>query len=46
VRIVADAVEFCRVAAQRLDPAALAATITGDEELGRAVLRASAALAA
>ena len=38
VTIVADVIDICRVAARRLDPEALDATIEGDAELGRAVL--------
>lgn len=33
VRIVVDAAEFCRLVANRVDPAALAAIVTGDGSL-------------
>jgi uncharacterized protein (TIGR03083 family) len=45
VRIVADAVGFCRLTAGRITTAALAATIDGDQRLGASVLTASAAFA-
>jgi uncharacterized protein (TIGR03083 family) len=35
VRIVADAVDFCRLVANRLDPAGIAAVIAGDHGLAR-----------
>jgi uncharacterized protein (TIGR03083 family) len=45
VRIVADAVAFCRLVANRLTPDELAADITGDAGLGHDVLLGAAALA-
>lgn len=45
VRIVADAVGFCRLTAGRLTASALDATIDGDERLAGSVLAASAAFA-
>jgi hypothetical protein len=45
VRIVADAVGFCRLTAGRLTVDELGATITGDQRLGSDVLTASAAFA-
>jgi len=46
VVIVADAVDFCRVATRRLDPDALDVTFDGDELLGHAILSSLGALAA
>ena len=43
---VADVVDFCRVAATRLDPASLDHDVEGDPELAREVLRAVAIFAA
>jgi uncharacterized protein (TIGR03083 family) len=45
VRIVADAVAFCRLSAGRLAASELGATIEGDQDLAAAVLVASAAFA-
>ena len=45
VRLVADAVAFCRLTAGRIDAAELEATITGDTALGAAILASSAAFA-
>ena len=45
VRIVASAVDFCRVVANRLDAASLEADITGDATLARDVLVGAATLA-
>ena len=45
VRIVADAVDFCRLAADRLRPADLVASIDGDRDLAARVLRGASALA-
>jgi uncharacterized protein (TIGR03083 family) len=45
VRIVADAVQFCRLAANRITPADLAPDINGDRDQGARVLAAVAALA-
>ena len=46
VTIVADALDFCRLAAQRLAVDALDATFEGDVELGRRVLVGAAVFAA
>jgi hypothetical protein len=46
VVVVADAVEFCRLAANRCTPAALDAYVEGDEALASDILRGMAALAA
>lgn len=46
VTIVADAVEFCRLAAQRIAPEDLAAEIDGPMDLAIAVLRGAAVFAA
>jgi uncharacterized protein (TIGR03083 family) len=46
VTVVADVVDFCRVAATRLDPASLDHDVEGDPELAREVLRAVAIFAA
>ena len=46
VLVVADAVEFCRLAANRCTPAALDAYVEGDEALASDILRGMAALAA
>jgi hypothetical protein len=43
--IVADAVGFCRLAADRIRPADLGAHITGSQELAAGVLTATTALA-
>ena len=43
--IVADAVGFCRLAANRITPADLGAHVTGSRELAAGVLAAVAALA-
>lgn len=45
VRLVADAVAFCRLSAGRLDADELGATITGDEHLAAAILATAAAFA-
>lgn len=44
--LVADAVEFCRLAANRCTPAALDAYVEGDEIIASDILRGMAALAA
>jgi len=44
--IVADALQFCRVAAQRLTAAQLEASVSGDRSLAEEVLRAVAIFAA
>ena len=44
--VVADAVEFCRVAAKRTPPADLACTVVGDASLAPSVLAAAAVFAA
>ena len=44
--VVADVVDFCRVASTRLDPATLDHDVEGDAELARQVLRAVAIFAA
>ena len=46
VTVVADVVDFCRVASTRLDPASLDHDVEGDAELAGAVLRAVAIFAA
>jgi len=46
VTVVADVVDFCRVAATRLDPVSLEHDVEGDAELARDVLRAVAIFAA
>ncbi len=46
VSIVADAVDFCRLAAQRLDPAELAVVIEGDAALADDLLVGAAVFAA
>jgi uncharacterized protein (TIGR03083 family) len=45
VMIVADAVAFCRLAANRITPAGLGAHVTGDADRAAAVLAAAATLA-
>ncbi len=45
VRIVMDAVEFCRLAANRVDPSAPAADVTGDDALAHRLFAGVAALA-
>ena len=45
VVLQADTIGFCRMAGGRLDPAALAPVIEGDEALGHALVAAGAALA-
>lgn len=45
VRIVADAVSFCRLVANRVDPATFPADISGDDTLARDVFAGAAALA-
>ena len=45
VRIIADAVSFCRLVANRMDPAAVGAHVTGDEALGANLLAGARALA-
>ena len=45
VLIAADVVNFCRLAARRVSPAALAVTIEGDSELAEVVLVAAGAFA-
>jgi uncharacterized protein (TIGR03083 family) len=44
--LVADAVDFCRVAARRMSPAALRCTVLGDQALATEVLHAAAVFAA
>jgi hypothetical protein len=44
--IVADAVEFCRVAAKRRHPAEIDVTVVGDHDLASEVLGAAAVFAA
>jgi uncharacterized protein (TIGR03083 family) len=46
VTVVADVVDFCRVASTRLDPVTLDHDVEGDAELGGQVLRAVAIFAA
>ena len=45
VRIVTDAVDFCRLVANRLDPAAIATVVTGDDALARALFTGATSLA-
>lgn len=45
VTIVADVVDFCRVASRRIDPPELDATIEGNEDLAELVLQAAGAFA-
>jgi uncharacterized protein (TIGR03083 family) len=45
VRIVADAVDFCRLVANRIDPAALGAVVTGDGALARDLFTGASTLA-
>ena len=45
VAIVADAVDFCRLVADRIDPAELRAHVTGAAEHAAAVFAGAAALA-
>ncbi|HEY8543772.1 MAG TPA: maleylpyruvate isomerase family mycothiol-dependent enzyme [Acidimicrobiales bacterium] len=45
VRLVADAVAFCRLAAGRLDPGELDVTVAGDPAVAAAVLASAAAFA-
>ena len=45
VRIVVDAVEFCRLVANRVDPGTLAAVVTGDAALARDLFVGVAGLA-
>ncbi|MGZ4680444.1 MAG: hypothetical protein ACXVIH_10495, partial [Ilumatobacteraceae bacterium] len=46
VTIVADAVEFCRLASQRIAPADLAAEVDGSMDLAIDVLRGASVFAA
>jgi uncharacterized protein (TIGR03083 family) len=46
VRVVVDIVDFCRLAARRLDPDELAADIAGDVELARDLFAAARLMAA
>jgi hypothetical protein len=45
VRIIADAVSFCRLVANRLQPAHVGAIVSGDESLAADVLAGAQALA-
>jgi uncharacterized protein (TIGR03083 family) len=45
VRIVVDAVDFCRLVANRIDPAALAAVVTGDGALAQDLFAGAISLA-
>jgi hypothetical protein len=45
VRIVVDSVDFCRLVANRIDPTALAASITGDGALARDLFAGATTLA-
>ena len=45
VRIVLDAVDFCRLVANRMDQAAIATVVTGDEALAQDLFAAAASLA-
>ena len=45
VRIVAEAVDFCRLVANRIDPSAFTAVVTGDGALARGLFLGAAALA-
>jgi len=45
VRIVVDAVDFCRLVANRVDPGALAAVVTGDRDLATDLFVGASSLA-
>ncbi len=45
VRIVVDAVDFCRLVANRLDPAMIATVVTGDDALAQDLFVGAASLA-
>jgi len=45
VRIVMEAVDFCRLAANRVDPLGVPATVTGDRDGAQELFAAAAALA-
>jgi uncharacterized protein (TIGR03083 family) len=45
LRIVLDAVDFCRLVANRMDPAAIATVVTGEEALAQDFFAAAASLA-
>jgi hypothetical protein len=45
VRIIADATSFCRLVANRMPPAEVAAVVSGDEALGEVLLAGAQALA-
>jgi uncharacterized protein (TIGR03083 family) len=45
VRIVIDAVDFCRLVANRMDPATIATVVTGDDALARDLFTGAASLA-
>jgi uncharacterized protein (TIGR03083 family) len=45
VRIVVDAVDFCRLVANRIDPAALASVVTGDGALAQDLFAGASSLA-
>lgn len=45
VTVVADVVDYCRMAARRIEPAELSVDIEGDAELGRSLLEAAQLLA-
>jgi len=45
VRIVLDAVDFCRLVANRVDPAALATVVDGDHALAQDLFVGAASLA-
>ena len=45
VRIVVDTIDFCRLVANRMDPAALTAVVSGDGALARDVFVGAASLA-
>ena len=45
VRIVVDAVDFCRLVANRMDPAEIATVVTGDDALALDLFTGAASLA-
>jgi hypothetical protein len=45
VRIVIDAVDFCRLVANRMDPATIATVVTGDDALAQDLFTGAASLA-
>jgi hypothetical protein len=45
VRVVIDAVDFCRLVANGMDPATIATVVTGDDALARGPFTGAASLA-